>query len=298
MKYNTQQKLKQISDFSSTLLFRLVLLVLSILPYRTRVTAGSMFFSKFIAPFLGNFRRINDNLTFVVPKLTNEQKKRLAHSVNRNIGKTIFELLCPGEFSNFAKKAKVTGPGFAKLLEADKSNRPIILVSGHYGNYDVVRANLRAKGIEVGALYKPMQNTHFNRLYLEKISKIGNPLFPRGRNGMNQMIQYLKTGNCIAILFDQVMGKGEPLKFFGKTAYTATSAAKLAIKYDALLIPFFSERQSDGFTFELFFGKPIVHDDPLKMTQELNDLLEVRIRNNLDQWLWTHKRWKKPPNLS
>ena len=91
------------------------------------------------------------------------------------------------------------------------------------------------------------------------------------------------------------MGKGEPLKFFGKTAYTATSVAKLAIKYDAVLIPFFSERQSDGISFELFFDKSIPHGEPTEMTQHLNDLLERRIRDNMDQWLWTHKRWKRPP---
>jgi len=233
-----------------------------------------------------------------MPDLTNDQRNGLARSVNRNIGRTIFELFFPDNFSFFAESASVTGPGFAELKAANESNRPIILVSGHYGNYDVVRANLRSKGIEVGALYKPMQNNHFNKLYLEKISRIGRPLFPRGRSGMNQMIQYLKTGNCIAILFDQVMGKGEPLKFFGKTAYTATSVAKLAIKYDATLIPFFSERQSDGINFELFFGKSIPHGEPIEMTQQLNNLLEQRIRNNMTQWLWTHKRWKKPSKLS
>ena len=298
MNYNTQQKLKQIADISSTLLFRVILWLLSFLPYRVRVAVGSIFFSKVISPFLGNFKRINENLSFVMPDLTNDQRNGLARSVNRNIGRTIFELFFPDNFSFFAESASVTGPGFAELKAANESNRPIILVSGHYGNYDVVRANLRSKGIEVGALYKPMQNNHFNKLYLEKISRIGRPLFPRGRSGMNQMIQYLKTGNCIAILFDQVMGKGEPLKFFGKTAYTATSVAKLAIKYDATLIPFFSERQSDGINFELFFEKSIPHGEPIEMTQQLNNLLEQRIRNNMTQWLWTHKRWKKPSKLS
>ena len=297
MNYVTQQKLKNIADISAALLFRVILWLLSFLPYKCRIAVGAIIFSWVISPLQGNFNRINDNLTLVMPNLTNDQKKRLAHSVNRNIGRTIFELFFPDNFSFFAENARVTGPGLAELQAANEINRPIILVSGHYGNYDVVRANLKSKGIEVGALYKPMQNNHFNKLYLEKISRIGRPLFPRGRSGMNQMIKYLKMGNCIAILFDQVMGKGEPLKFFGETAYTATSVAKLAIKYDAILIPFFSERQSDGFNFELCFEKSIVHDDPLKMTQELNDLLEDRIRNNLDQWLWTHKRWKKPPNL-
>ena len=115
---------------------------------------------------------------------------------------------------------------------------------------------------------------------------------------MSEMLKFLKAGNCIAVLFDQVMGRGEPLSFFGKTAYTATSVAQMAMKYDALLIPFFAERQSDGFNFELHFDKPIVHSKPQKMTQQLNDLLEQRIRTKMDQWLWTHKRWKKPKNLN
>ena len=90
------------------------------------------------------------------------------------------------------------------------------------------------------------------------------------------------------------MGQGEPLSFFGKTAYTATSVAKMALKYNALLIPFFAERQTDGITFELHFDKPISHGKPDVMTQQLNDLLEQRIRTKMDQWLWTHKRWKNP----
>ena len=233
-----------------------------------------------------------------MPGLTQQEKKKLISSINKNIGRTIFELFFPDDFSEFAKKAKITGPGFKTFKSAVDSNLPIILVSGHFGNYDVVRAKLRYENIEVGALYKPMQNSYFNKFYLEKISKIGQPLFPRGRRGMSEMVKFLKKGNCIAVLFDQVMGRGEPLSFFGKTAYTATSVAQMAMKYDALLIPFFAERQSDGFNFELHFDKPIVHSKPEKMTQQLNDLLEQRIRTKMDQWLWTHKRWKKPKNLN
>ncbi len=294
MDNNTQQKLKNIVDISSTLFFRLMLWFLSFLPYKNRINLGSSFFSIFVSPLLGNSKRIDANFSFVMPDLTHQERKRLISSINKNIGRTVFELFSPDDFSAFAKKAKITGPGYKKLKSANDSNRPIILVSGHYGNYDVVRAKLRYENIQVGALYKPMQNSYFNKLYLEKISKIGQPLFPRGRNGMSEMVQFLKKGNCIAVLFDQVMGRGEPLSFFGKTAYTATSVAKMAVKYDALLIPFFAERKSDGFNFELYFDEPILHREPEQMTQQLNDLLEERIRTRMDQWLWTHKRWKEP----
>ena len=294
MKNNTQQKLKKSIDIGSILFFRLMLWLLSFLPYKTRVSFGSNFFSIAISPLLGNSKRINENFSFVLPNLTKQEKNRLIRSINRNIGRTIFELFSPDDFSNFASKAIITGPGFEKVKSANNLHQPVILVSGHYGNYDVVRAKLQHEKIQVGALYKPMQNTYFNELYLENISKIGQPLFPRGRNGMSDMVTFLKKGNCIAVLFDQVMGRGEPLSFFGKTAYTATSVAKMAIKYDALLIPFFAERQSDGFNFELHFGHPILHSKPEKMTQQLNDLLEQRIRTKMDHWLWTHKRWKTP----
>ena len=113
-----------------------------------------------------------------MPNLTSNQKKDMARSINRNIGRTIFELLFPESFSLVAKSAKVTGPGLIELQTANKSKRPIILVSGHYGNYDVVRANLKSRGIEVGALYKPMQNIHFNKLYLEK-SQNRSSSFPK-----------------------------------------------------------------------------------------------------------------------
>ena len=88
------------------------------------------------------------------------------------------------------------------------------------------------------------------------------------------------------------MSNGEPLKFFGKTAFTATSAAKMALKYNAILMPFFVVRKQRTSNFDLHFENPIEHSDPIRMTQEFNDRLESRIKDNLDQWLWTHKRWK------
>ena len=298
LKKKTQHEFKYIIDFIIYFFAHLLTWSISIFPYTTRIPLGANFFRLIISPILGNKKKIHQNLSHVMPHLSNSQKNELAKSITKNIGRTIFELFSPEAFSSFASKAKISGQGFEILKRAHKSGRPVILVSGHFGNYDVVRAKLKKEKIAVGALYKPMQNKYFNQLYLEKISSINEPLFPKDRKGMNEMMKFLKSGNCIAVLFDQVMGKGEPLMFFGQPAYTATSVAKMAIKYDALLIPFFSERLKDGVNFNLFFGEPISHEDPKKMTQCLNDLLEDRIRNNMDQWLWTHRRWKVPPNIN
>jgi KDO2-lipid IV(A) lauroyltransferase len=122
--------------------------------------------------------------------------------------------------------------------------------------------------------------------------QIGKPLFMRGRRGMAEMLKFLRQGNCIAILIDQHMAAGEELTFFGRPAYTALSAAEMALKYDALLVPGYGIRQPDGLSFEVVLEAPVPHTSAAEMTQRLNDSLEAQVREHMDQWLWVHRRWK------
>ena len=289
---NIQNYLLKFSYAVEAILIHFVLNILKIFPYRTRIYAGSLIFRIFISPLTGNKKRIESNLNLVMPNLLENEKNELANRCLDNIGMTMFELLSPKEFKLAGQRAKVLGPGIALLERARDESKPVILISGHFGNYDVIRANLISKGYELGALYRPMNNPYFNATYLKSISSIGVPLFARGNNGMAEMMKFLRDGKSIALLIDQHMANGEPLKFFGKTAFTATSAAKMALKYDAILMPFFVVRKGRTSDFDLHFEAPIEHSNPIKMTQDFNDRLEARVKENLDQWLWTHKRWK------
>ena len=294
---NSDIKVKKRSSFldlSVYIFVRYLLGILSILPYRTKISLGGLIYQKIISPLSGNRKRIIDNLKLIFPDLEKRKREELCSQVPNNIGRTLFELLSPNAFSNIAKSAKVSGPGFKILKDAQKQKKPVILVSGHFGNYDVVRVVLNTNQISVGALYKPMSNPYFNTFYERCIKQIAEPLFPRGRAGMGNMMRYLEDGNVVALLIDQYMSHGEPLKFLGHTAYTATSAAKLALKHDALLITFYVVRNDDGINFDLVFESPVKPSTPNEMTQVLNDRLEKQIRKNMGQWLWTHKRWKSP----
>lgn len=274
------------------ILIHFVLNILKIFPYRSRIHAGSLIFKIFISPLTGNKKRIKSNLNLVMPNLIESEKNDLVNRCLNNIGMTMFELFSPKEFKLAGQRAKVHGPGMDLLEIARDKSKPVIFISGHFGNYDVIRANLISKGYELGALYRPMNNPYFNATYLKNISTIGVPLFARGNSGMAEMMKFLQHGKSIALLIDQHMSNGEPLKFFGKTAFTATSAAKMALKYDAILMPFFVLRKGRTSDFDLHFEAPIEHSNPIKMTQDFNDRLEARVKENPDQWLWTHKRWK------
>jgi len=266
--------------------------VLLVLPYRLRVPLCGWVMARVIAPLAGYDRRIRDNLALILPDLPKPEVRRLCVRVPDNVGRTLIEIYSGAEFVARTTAKPLTGPGVAALDAAHAAGRPVILVTGHFGNYDASRAALIARGFRVGALYRPMRDVSFNAHYLSAISGIGTPVFPRGRQGLGQMVRFLRGGGMLGMLIDQHMGHGAPLTFFGHPAKTALSAAELALKYDALVVPTYGVRRADGLTFDIIIEDPIPHGTPEAMTQALNDSLEALVRRHLDQWFWIHRRWK------
>jgi Kdo2-lipid IVA lauroyltransferase/acyltransferase len=267
------------------------------LPYRWRVPLSGWALAHLIAPFAGYDRRVAENLAVVLPDLPQAEVKRLMRAVPDNVGRTIIEIYSGKEFADRAAAAPPEGGGLAALEAAHKANRPVILVTGHFGNYDASRAALLARGFRVGALYRPMANAYFNAHYVAAISRIGTPLFPRGRAGLSGMVKFLKSGGMLGLVIDQHMRHGSALTFFGKPALTALSAAELALKYHALLVPTYAIRAEDGLGFRIIVEPPIPLGTPEAMTQALNDSLEVLARAHLDQWFWIHRRWGDPAGV-
>ncbi len=266
--------------------------MLKLLPFRQRSAFMAWVMAKVVAPSVGYRKRIRENLDRVWPDLAPAKKDTLTTEVTRHVGRTICELFSPRDLSGMAQQTELTGPGLAALEQAQAAKRPAIVVSGHFGNYDIVRAGLIAHGFNVGALYRRMNNPYFHEFYIKNISTTGTPLFERGRPGLGQMIRHLKDGGTLAALTDVRANNGLPLPFFGQAALTATSMAEMALRYDAILVPFYGTRLpgNQGFTAEL--EAPIPHSDPETMTRALNLSLEARIQKNPEQWFWVHNRWK------
>lgn len=272
--------------------FRVMVKVLRRLPYEKRVPLCGRIMSSVIAPLAGYRRRIRDNLALVMPQMPPAEVARLVRQVPDNVGRTLIEMYSGKEFVARAKANPLQGPGLAALAEAKVAGRPVILVTGHFGNYDASRAALIAAGYRVGGLYRPMKNPYFNAHYVRAIERIGKPLFPRGKAGLTAMVHYLRKGGMLGILIDQHMGHGARLTFFGREASTALSAAELALRYNALVIPTYAVRRENGLDFDIIIEAPIPEDAPEIMTQALNDSLEAIVRQHPEQWFWIHRRWK------
>jgi KDO2-lipid IV(A) lauroyltransferase len=267
---------------------------LLMLPYPLRVALCGWMMSRVIGPYAGYDARVRENLALVLPDLPAAEVKRLMRVVPNNVGRTLIEIYSGRKFVARATARPIAGEGLAALDAAHAAGRPVILVTGHFGNYDASRAALLARGFRVGALYMPMRDPAFNAHYVRAISGIGTPVFPRGPEGLKGMVRFLRGGGMLGMLIDQHMPHGVPLTYFGRPALTALSAAELALKYNALLVPTYGIRQPDGLSFEVVVEPPIPHGTPEDMTQALNDSLEALVRRHLDQWFWIHRRWKMP----
>lgn len=262
------------------------------LPYHWRVPLMGWITSRLIAPLAGYRRRIRANLAHTCPELDKAEIRRICLAVPNNFGRTLIEIYSGDEFVARVRDLPLEGKGAEALEKAYKTGQPVVLVTGHIGNYDAARAALIAHGYQMGAIYMPMTNVYFNAHYEKAIRHIGSRLFSRDRKGLGQMLRFLKGGGMAAFQVDQYMRSGAPLRFFNKTAITALSAAEMALKYDAVLVPIYGIRADNGLDFQVVVDDPIPHSDAETMTQALNDSLEHLVRQHMGQWLWIHRRWK------
>jgi len=262
------------------------------LPYRWRVPLTGWVVSRVIAPIARWPKRIRDNLALVWPEMPEEDVTRLTRAVPDNAGRTLIEIYSGEDFKKGLKDAVPEGPGWQALVDAQAEGRPVFLISGHFGNYDAVRAFVAMKYGQVGGLYRPLNNLYFNRNYVKAIAQTSTPVFPRGRRGLAEMMKFTRQGNIMALLTDQHFDNGAPLTFFGATALTALSIPNMALRLNAVVIPCYGIRQPDGLSFRLLFEEPIPHTTEEDMGQRLNDSLEAQVRKHPGLWLWIHRRWK------
>ncbi|MGR3615217.1 MAG: lysophospholipid acyltransferase family protein [Paracoccaceae bacterium] len=284
-------RLQKAGYFSANLFLRGLIGGLKLIPYHWRVPIMGRLV-RFVAPVIGFNKRVRRNLALARPDLAEADIRRICSEVADNVGRTAIELYAGEPFLKRASAADVTGPGLAALERARAEGRPVILVTGHFGNYDSARANLIARGHKMGALYRRMKNPYFNEHYVETISAIGKPMFEQGRRGMVELVRHLKGGGIVAIVADLHVQNGKEIQFFGKPAITSVVPAEMALKYNAELIPVYGIRKSDGLNFSIIMQDPIVHSDPDTMTQTVTTKLEQLVREHMGQWFWVHRRWK------
>tara|TARA_B100001057_G_scaffold23842_1_gene22085 strand:+ start:5441 stop:6304 length:864 start_codon:yes stop_codon:yes gene_type:complete len=250
------------------------------------VKAGNLFKSKKV--ILNNLERIR-------PEMSKLEKDKIIDKMWSNYGKTFIEYVY---LSSFQKKSSHINIKNKKVIdEILKKNKPVIFISGHFANYELMSMELTKAKIKLATIYRPLNNIFLNPFmeYLRKSFVCKNQI-KKGLNGVKKSLEYMKKNYSIALMVDQRVGEGPRINFFNGGAHTTTLPAQLSSRFDCDIIPIYISRSEDN-KFEMEILEPIhILENEKKnkelITKKINTKIEELILRDPSQWILTHNRWK------
>ncbi|MDC3231691.1 lysophospholipid acyltransferase family protein, partial [Candidatus Pelagibacter sp.] len=231
-----------------------------------------------------------------LPNLDKAKRNQIINNMWANYGKIFSEYMFINEFrqnSKFSKKIIIENNEELEKIKSQK--KPVIFISGHFNNFELMAMHLEKSNIDLAAIYRPLNNKFLNPI-MERIRRryICKKQIKKGISGTKELLKEFKKGTSIALMIDQRVSEGIKSNFFGKEALTTTIPAQFIKKFGAAVVPIYIERLIDN-TFKLKIHKSIEfsNDETVNdITKKLNNILEKMIMTNPDQWIWTHNRWK------
>ena len=263
------------------------------LKYSTKFSGNLM---TVFGPMFRSNKIIISNLTIAFPKLSLQEKKNLSKRMWFNYGRILAEYMYIKYFREKKKFSNLITIENQNILEKiKKESKPVIFISGHFNNFELMAMQIDKAGIDLTTIYRPLNNIFLNPL-MEMIRKkyICKKQIKKGIAGTKELLQNFKNGSSIALMIDQRVTEGVMCDFFGQKARTTTIPAQFVKKFNAKIVPVYIQR-FDNNKFKLEFDGIIdfKSDETLDaITLKLNKILEEMILKNPDQWIWTHNRWK------
>jgi KDO2-lipid IV(A) lauroyltransferase len=285
--------MKKIAYFLEFILIKILFFFFQLIGYRLSSNLG-FFIGRFIGPIFRSKKIIIQNLKKANIKHS-ESPSLIASNVLGNYGRIFAEYVYLKKFRNNELKKYVSIDGLEHLENLKKNNKRAVFISGHFNNFELMAMEIEKAGIDLAAIYRPLNNVFLNKT-MEQIRKeyICKNQIKKGRAGSREIIKNLIKGKSIALMIDQRVREGEKVKFFDNLATTTTIPAQLVKKYNCELIPIYIERKKSNY-FKIYISKPIKVGKTKsiqQITEFLNKVLEKMILKNVDQWIWTHDRWK------
>ena len=257
----------------------------------SRIMFSTIF--KLVAPAFKSKKIIDKNLNIFASVVPNIDKNQIISEMWKNYGMTFIEYMFLNTFRKNSSHIEIKGD--ENLNIAISKKKPLIFVSGHFANFELMSMEITKRNIKLATIYRPLNNIFLNP-FMEILRKkfICKNQIKKGLNGVRDAIEYIKNDFSIALMIDQRVSEGEKINLFKKPALTTTLPAQLALKYKLSIVPVFIQRKSNS-KFVLEFQNEIKSEDfhdKLELTKKLNEVLEKMVVRNPTQWIWTHNRWK------
>ena len=248
-----------------------------------------------IGPFFRSKNLIESNILKALPNLRRNEIKNISKKMWNNYGRILAEYVFIKNFRTVKLKNNMQIVGQAILDKIKKDNEPVIFISGHFNNFELMAMQIEKAGINLAVIYRPLNNRFLNFL-MERIRKkyICKNQIKKGISGTKQLLSFFKKKTSIALMIDQRVSQGIKSNFFKYEALTTTIPAQFVKKFKCKVIPIYIER-INNVNFKITVHDPLQYSNDQtieSITFDLNCRLEKMILKNPEQWIWSHNRWK------
>ena len=286
--------MKKIKYFFEFLIISSLFIIYKFLGLKISSHFSGKLFETF-GPIFRSKKLIKTNIQRAIPKINSSKIKSITKDMWNNYGRTLSEYMFLKGFRNdqFRSNINIAGKEILQKIKLEKT--PVIFVSGHFSNFELMAMEIEKSGVNLSAIYRPLNNIFLNIL-MERIRKkyICKNQIKKGTSGVRELLKLYKKGYSIALMIDQRVSQGIKSKFFNQEAFTTTIPAQFVKKFNCKVVPI-SIKRHNGVNFNIKVEKPIEfskNSSTEKITRELNIWLEKTILKNPGEWIWSHDRWK------
>ena len=286
--------MKYFKYFVQFILTFLSLLVFKLLGPNLSSNISGKIFEK-IGPYFRSKKIIHLNIKRAIPKINTKDLEKITNLMWNSYGRVFAEFMFIKDFraGKLANNIKVEGQNILETVRL--SNKPVIFVSGHFSNFELMAMHLEKSGIELSAIYRPLNNIFLN-VFMERLRTkyICKNQIKKGIGGLKKLLALKKNNISTALMIDQRVSEGILSNFFNEKALTTTIPAQLVKKFDIPIIPIYIERLN-GINFKITINEPIkfpTNSSVESITDYLNKVLEKMIMKKPESWIWSHNRWK------
>ena len=286
--------MNKIKYFFQFIIIILIFSIFKILGLKISSFIGGKLF-QIIGPIFRSKKLIQKNIKRVFPDIDQINLNKITASMWNNYGRVFAEYMFIKKFRDQKENENIIIEGKEILEDIKRNNQKVVFISGHFSNFELMAMEIEKAGINLAAIYRPLNNIFLNFL-MEKIRKnyICKKQIKKGIGGVKELVKLNKEGYSTALMIDQRVSEGIKLTFFNEKAFTTTIPAQLVKKFKTPVVPIFIER-FEGIKFKMTIHKPLnfLDNDTIEnITLKLNEILEKMIIKDPKYWIWSHNRWK------
>lgn len=235
------------------------------------------------------------------PTLTSREARRITLACWRHFGRATMDTLNLSRLSRESVDRDVRYEGLDHLRAAYAAGRGVIIFTGHFGHWELAAVMQGHLGLRLALVVRPLDNPRLEPVLAALRGGSGNRIVYK-RNAVREMMKALREKICVALAIDQdARGNGLFVPFFGRLASTTPTAALLALRTGAPIIPCSCRPETDG-SYTIVYEPPVEaresgdrDADLLRITAQCTSIIERWVRERPELWLWMHRRWKTRP---